>query len=507
MVQLYDFQQELLKNLTEKINKGRKRICCVSPTGSGKTVMIREFVRRLNEQYYTCFMLPSTMLVNQSIKAYNNIGLNFGKIYGQHGYTPEISNWISTVDTIISRHKSGKMKKGREKIDFFIIDEAHHARAAQCERLMRFLYPNAYFIGFTATPVRTDNLGLGAEIDGYRSFEDIIFTVSIEELINRGRQGRRDSLSPFEYYNIPSPDDKELTSALKNRNFKNIEQALQNDHYIGNCINDYRVYGWPQRKKNIIFASSVEHSKRLCYQFNKAGFPAAHLDADTKEPERRKIDADFRDGRILNLVSCNTISEGYDVPECSMIMQMRKTTSLSLWCQMSGRPIRYVPGKVALNFDYVGNLDHFGKRPDQITDTEWKEYFYGKKIERDVKTYTCPKPCYSSFDYTRHKNCPSCGRPHGLQPKTASGSSSKPVHDETKEVFFVDIDLKKVDKPEPAAKFLSTEDAYKKYYSEFHACKSMADFKKLLKSKGMKVKLATLFYNKTLTDKGKILNG
>lgn len=77
---------------------------------------------------------------------------------------------------------------------------------------------------------------------------------------------------------------------------------------------------------------------------------------------------DFKSGSIKVLCNVDLISEGFDVPDCSVVIMLRPTESLVLDIQQSMRCMRYKPNKVATIIDHVANYTRFGL-PD--TPRQW----------------------------------------------------------------------------------------------------------------------------------------
>ena len=95
----------------------------------------------------------------------------------------------------------------------------------------------------------------------------------------------------------------------------------------------------------IAYCHSVEASKRVAYEFQQEGINAIHLDAKTPKQERDDIIQKFRDREIRILCNVDLIGEGFDVPDCSTVIMLRPTQSLSLYIQQSMRGMRYRPTK------------------------------------------------------------------------------------------------------------------------------------------------------------------
>lgn len=154
----------------------------------------------------------------------------------------------------------------------------------------------------------------------------------------------------------------------------------------------------------------------MAAQFCAAGIDAAHIDGQMKKAERAEIVEQFRRGAIDILCNVDLISEGFDVPDCSCVIMLRPTQSLTLFIQQAMRCMRYRKGKHAVILDHVGNYARHGMPDD---DREWtlegKPKRKGVKQETAVeedKFYTC-KECYAVFPLKKDGEpvevCPYCG--------------------------------------------------------------------------------------------------
>ena len=117
-------------------------------------------------------------------------------------------------------------------------------------------------------------------------------------------------------------------------------------------------------EKAICYCHSVEASMDAAREFRDHGISAVHIDAKTPAFERKQIINDFRAGKVQILTNVDIIGEGFDVPDCSTVILLRPTRSLSLYIQQCMRSMRYQPGKTAKIIDHVGNV-HWHGLPDQ----------------------------------------------------------------------------------------------------------------------------------------------
>ena len=89
----------------------------------------------------------------------------------------------------------------------------------------------------------------------------------------------------------------------------------------------------------------------------------------TPKPERERILADFKAGKIKALTSQGVLTTGFDAPLIDLIVLLRATKSPGLYVQILGRGLRISPEtdkKDCLVLDYGGNIARHGPI-DQIT--------------------------------------------------------------------------------------------------------------------------------------------
>jgi len=154
--------------------------------------------------------------------------------------------------------------------------------------------------------------------------------------------------------------------------------------------------------------------------FKEAGVNAASVDGKTPKAERNHIINDFRAGKLNVLCNDDLISEGFDVPNCEVVIMCRPTASLVLYLQQSMRCMRYVDNKQAMIIDHVGNYVRFGLPDD---DRDWSLSGRNSKGKVDAPDIHTCQYCYQVFyEWTADNRCPICGelKPEA-DPRTAEG--------------------------------------------------------------------------------------
>ena len=166
-----------------------------------------------------------------------------------------------------------------------------------------------------------------------------------------------------------------------------------------------------------------ENSRLIAGTFCKQGIHAAH--ADSKTPgERESIMRRFKNGEIKVLCNVDLISEGFNVPDCEVVILMRPTASLVLHIQQSMRSMRYKPDKQAIVVDYVGNYERHGL-PD--TERDWllkgREKDKKSMIPNSIGLTDCPH-CYGVIPSGTNP-CSLCGEAIEIEAGKNSGKNQR----------------------------------------------------------------------------------
>ena len=375
--QLRPYQKELVNKARKSIANGSKGVLIQSPPGSGKSVVIAEIAKLTTENNgQVLFIVHRKELVEQITKTFKKHEIDMNKV---------------RIDTVMRTRN--RLERIREPT-VIITDETHHSRAKTYKEIYEH-FPKAWRLGFTATPWRMNGKG----------FEDIydemIRGKSVQWLIDNN------SLAPFDYYSVNLADLNQLKkSSTGDYTKKSMDNAVTNAVY-GDAVEHYKKLAKDQQA--ILYAHSVEASKGFAKAFKQKGIKAVHADAKTPKKEREKIMDDFRNGKIKVLCNVDLISEGFDVPDCNVVILLRPTASLVLHMQQSMRSMRYKPKKQAIIIDHVAN---YAKHGIPTTEHEWSLKAREKKnINTDNKNSIPLKECPNCFGVveSKEKICPLCG--------------------------------------------------------------------------------------------------
>lgn len=356
----------------------------VSPPGSGKSVVISDIAKSATQKNgYVLFLVHRKELIDQITNSFKFHGIDMNKVD------------LMTV---------GKAKNRLDKLTkptLIITDEGHHGKASTYQMIYEY-FSDVPRIGFTATPWRLSG-------DGFTDTYDVmVLGKTVEWLINNNK------LAPYDYYSVLSIDTAKLKVQNGDYSNKSIDESF-GKKIFGDVVQEYIKKANGQ--KAILYAHSVEASQAFAKEFQSMGINAIHADAKTPKAKRDKSMKDFRDGKIQVICNVDLISEGFDVPDCTVTILCRPTKSLVLFLQQSMRSMRYQSNKKAIILDHVGNWNIHGL-PD--TPHHWENYFRGGWKKKSNKTNTVHAkecPVCSALWPLSQQLCELCNHDFGLKEK------------------------------------------------------------------------------------------
>ena len=377
---LRDYQASDDARITEAFQSHR-RVLYVSPTGSGKTVVLCKRIQDAVAAGRTVdFIAHRKELIDQCSKKLTDNGIAHGIIMrGQRG-DGDAPVQVCSIQTLIRRE--------HRRADIGIVDEAHHAPSDSYQGALS-AYP--FTLGVTATPCRLDGRGLGDCFDG------MVVGSTARELTAAGW------LVPSRVFAPTRPDLQGVHSRAGDYIAAELQAAMDKPKLIGDIVDHWLRLA--KGRPTVVFATGVKHSLSIVAAFRVAGVNAAHLDADTPIAERESILADLASNRLSAVSNCGILTEGWDAPIVSCVIIDRPTQSLSLYLQMVGRSLRPYPGKSdCLVLDHAGATLRHGFVAD---DREWSldpSVRHGRPKDDSPAVRVCLN-CYMAYE-SRLGPCP-----------------------------------------------------------------------------------------------------
>ena len=363
---LRDYQIEIC----EKVNgafEAHRSVMMQMPTGTGKTVVLASLVKQYLNRDADCSVLivaHRIELIEQTGTFLNHFGIDYGVIAG--GKRPAVLKrvMVASVQTL-SKNLDIDLSPS-----LVVIDEAHHALAKTYQMLWA-AWPEAKFLGLTATPYRMSG-------DGFTDlFEVLVDSWSVKQFIADGW------LSPYDYYSIrPDSEEQQEIDSLRKRGadgdfqMKELREKLDVRPSIERLFESFERFAFD--KKGIIYAIDIAHAEHIAEFYRLQGVKAVAISSKTPAKERAEVIRTFKDeNRIQILVSVDLFSEGFDCPDVEFIQMARPTLSLAKYLQMVGRGLRPCHGKQCCTIiDNVGLYRTFGL---PSVDRDWGAFFLGNE--------------------------------------------------------------------------------------------------------------------------------
>ena len=373
MVELRDYQEKLIDDTRRQFREGKKSVVMVSPTGSGKGIILPWIAMNLimNAQP-TLIMVHRKRLVKQLCKALNSLNICYDVV--KKGRKNKYLCQIGMVKTV----RNCKEKLPNYK--YILTDEGHRATAPEYIDIYEF-FKDAKRIFLTATPARTDGQGLDVIADS------IVIGPTVKWLIEKGW------LASYRYFEPPSQIDWSKVKIAADGECDEAQEAeaTEDSAIIGDAAKQYRKH--LNGKRSIVFCRRVSGAKKTADQFNDEGIPSEHIHGGMPEAEQEAILKRFEEGETLCLMTADLLSEGVDVPECQGVIFLRRTMSVILFLQAIGRALRPKADKSsAIILDCVGNINRHGLPCDS---REWTLQGVSKG-KNEVSIMTCDR-CSRSF--------------------------------------------------------------------------------------------------------------
>jgi DNA repair protein RadD len=353
VIQLRPYQIDVVDRVEQALGTAARPLL-VAPTGSGKTVVAAEIIRRAVAKYRTVLFLAHRreIIMQTSAKLTAN-GVGHGVIMAGVDPRPMASVQVASVDTL---HVRGVRSNAMPlpPADLLVFDEAHRARGRTREQLIA-LYPNATLLGMTATPCRGDGRGLG------NIFDTIIECPQVAELIGGGFLVKSRVYAPVD------PDLRGVRTQQGDYVVGQLECRMNTDALVGDIVEHWLKYG--ERRRTVCFAVGVEHSVHIRNEFLEFDVRAEHLDGTTPVAERKAILARLESGETEIVTNCMVLTEGWDMPAVGCCILARPTKQMGLYRQMVGRVLRPADGKPdAVILDHSGAVYRHGLPEDHV---EW----------------------------------------------------------------------------------------------------------------------------------------
>jgi len=380
-VQLRYYQEDAILAIYDYFMRTIGNPIVAMPTGTGKSVVIAEFIRSV-----FAYVPGQRIIMVTHVKEL--IDQNFKKL---------VQVWPMAPAGIYSAGLSRKeirpitfcgiasvVKKAIlfGHVDLVLVDECHLISPHDETSYQNFIAdlqkinPKVKVIGFTATPYRLGQGLLTMPIitkKGPRPslFTDICYDITGMSAFNR--LVREGFLAPLvAKRTVEKLEVEDVGTSMGEFNLGELQAAVDKMEVTRRAITEaieQSVAEERPRTRWLVFATGIEHSDHVAAELNSRGIVARSVHSKTSAGERDKAVEWFKEdsSEVRALVNNGVFTTGFDCPAIDLIVMLRPTQSPGLWVQMLGRGTRPAPGKVnCLVLDFAGNTKRLGPINDPV---------------------------------------------------------------------------------------------------------------------------------------------
>ena len=397
MITLRDYQKKAVDEVFNYICNNKGNPVVIAPTGSGKSILIAEIIRKSLKWWPGTRILMLTHqkeLIEQDMDKLKKIApeLDMGI------YSASLKSKDASHDVTFASIQS-ICKNKEDKFNVVLVDECHLINNNESGNYRSYLgMLNCRVIGFTATPYR---LGQGMIVGEDTIFDHYIETISILEMQKKGYLSRLSSKTTSITLDVAGVS--KLNGEFKQGELDKKVNTLDNNEAI---VNELANYITMQGVKHmIVFCTSVEHAYSIKSLMNQKEIPTVCVEGAMDKATREKAIEEFTSGKALCATNVNVLSIGFDYPDIDCVVMLRPTLSTALYVQQAGRGLRIAPNKDrCLLLDFAGNVRRHG--PIGMLSSIPKDKMKGEGTGIPPMK-TCPECLELLLASTRV--CPTCG--------------------------------------------------------------------------------------------------
>lgn len=329
---LRPYQTNAVNSIFEYFLEKQGNPCLALPTGTGKSLVIADFIKKVLSYWPSQRILMLTHvkeLISQNADKLLTIwpeaplGIYSAGLGKREAFTPIVYGGIASI--------VGNVEDLGHR-DLVICDECQmigpkdSSMYQQTFKKLREINPNLKVIGLTATPYR---LGHGMVTDD-GLFDDICFDLTkLDDFNNLIKEGY---LCPL----IPKRTNVQLdvsSVGISNGDYKQneLQKAVDIDAITYQAIQEVLEQG-ADRNCWMFFASGVEHAEHITECLQSFGISAVCVHSKMPTKQRDEAIRDFKAGIHRAIVGNNVLTTGFDHPPIDLIAFLRPTTSPGLWC-------------------------------------------------------------------------------------------------------------------------------------------------------------------------------
>ena len=277
-IELFDYQEDM-KARIEKALCLHRSVMAQMPTGTGKTYLLTAVIGsfvRANSKAKVWIVAHRRELVSQIDETVRKF----------HSYSSATSSLLSSVKAMSIQWLMRHYDEIEEEPGLIVIDEAHHALAKTYKEMWE-RFPNAKFLGLTATPCRLNGKGFTD------LFDVLVQSWSVPEFISKGR------LATYDFVSIKSDGvTQRLIDSLQKRGADGDYQNKEMDMLLNKKPSIERLYRsleeFGKDRKGIVYAINISHANAIAEFYREHGIAAVAIDSKTPSSLRKELIERFK---------------------------------------------------------------------------------------------------------------------------------------------------------------------------------------------------------------------
>lgn len=329
------YQREAIDAVFRAWDSGVRRPAVVLATGLGKTHVFSHLIAE-RTGLRSIILVHRDELASQAADKIRSIapGLSVGVVKAQDNdiYADVMICSVQTIAREGRRRTLVAAQKSAGPVGLLVTDEVHHCPSKSYQDIYAD-FPEAKWLGVTATLERGDGVGLGSQVD------EVVFSRSVLWGIKHGYL-----VQPRAFTEDASGLDlKSVKRSGGDYSAGDLGRALEEAEVAESLPAVWKEHA--ADRPTLVFTPTVATAHGTAEAFRSAGITSAVVSGETPREERRRIFDDFRTGKVTVLCNCMVLTEGFDAPWASCAVIARPTRSRPLYAQMVGRVLRPWQGK------------------------------------------------------------------------------------------------------------------------------------------------------------------
>lgn len=358
-----------LEKVGEFFNQNWKRSGYIKlPTGMGKTILFSALIRTFCSKKPNTRVLilsPKDIVNQQNLRAIDRLQGEDTKTGITQNGKVENAKWevlnihpnalVSTYQLLaVSERDDSRFWNA----DVIILDELHRSFGAKTVEELKWRYPNAIFLGLSATPYLGDPQSKNPKrAENY--IGECIMSIALPEAIESG------ALAPVRGFLVHTRGEEiealiqswvEITDTM-------YEEKIDKTQRTKIALEILKKYLDPETdrlsRRAMLYCAGIQHTEETYKFLKKEGIMVARVHSKMEKREIDEAIEGYKSGKYDVICNSDMLIEGFDDAKTSLLINIRPTRSLTTFEQMIWRAIRLDeenPGKIADIYNVTGKF-------------------------------------------------------------------------------------------------------------------------------------------------------